>query len=193
MPSFTLSRRRALTVLGAALVAVVLGSRLLPAPASPGPASPAAVPVRVAGAAPPASHVVVDVEGAVRRPGLYRLRSGARIAEAIAHAGGVTRAGERAAVNFAAPVADGAQIFVPRRLPGSPTGSPPPMAAVGPLSLSSATAEQLDPLPGIGPVTAQKIVDYRQLHGPFRSVDELDAIAGIGPARLESLRGLVVP
>jgi len=69
-------------------------------------------------------------------------------------------------------------------------GSP---SATAPVDLNSATVEQLDSLPGIGPVTAQKIVDYRQAHGPFRSVDDLDAIPGIGPSRIENLRGLVLP
>jgi len=109
-------------------------------------------------------------------------------------AGGFRRA-DRSAVNLAAPVADGQQVLVPR------AGAPPPAgaaagaagAAGGPISLSSASAEQLDTLPGIGPVTAQKIVAFREQHGPFRSVDDLDAIPGIGPARLAELQGLVTP
>jgi competence protein ComEA len=84
------------------------------------------------------------------------------------------------------------QVLVPRRA-GLAVGEPEPGAPSGPLSLNSATLEQLDALPGIGPVTAQKIIDYRREHGPFRSVDDLDAIAGIGPSRLENLQGLVVP
>jgi competence protein ComEA len=136
---------------------------------------------------------VVDVEGAVRRPGVYHLPSGARVADAIARAGGSTPTAATAAVNLAAPVADGAQVVVPKRGRGSSGASAAPTPLIGPISLSSATLEQLDTLPGVGPVTAQKIVDYRTAHGPFRSVDELDAIPGIGPARLESLRGLVVP
>jgi competence protein ComEA len=102
-------------------------------------------------------------------------------------------------VNLAAPVADGQQVVVPARLPaavaaaqGAPTGVAE-AAAQGPIQLSVATAEQLDSLPGIGPITAQKIVDYRTAHGAFRSVDELDEVPGIGPARVEQLRGLVVP
>ena len=109
-------------------------------------------------------------------------------------AGGTTRLADRSGVNLAAPVSDGQQVLVPRR--GSAGAAPAPSggaAASGPVSLSSATAEQLDALPGVGPVTAQKIVDYRTQHGAFHSVDELDAIPGIGPARLADLRGLVVP
>jgi competence protein ComEA len=106
----------------------------------------------------------------------------------------LTRRAERAAVNLAAPIADGQQILVAAR--GSPTGASAAAgssATANPVSLSSATAEQLDTLPGVGPVTAQKIVAYRQEHGPFTSVEALDAIPGIGPARLADLKGLVVP
>ena len=148
-------------------------------------------------AARAAPGVVVDVEGAVRRPGLVRLAPGSRVADAVARAGGTTRLADRTGVNLAAPVSDGQQVLVPRRgaaggvaaVPGA-AGGP---AASGPVSLTSATAEQLDALPGVGPVTAQKILDYRAQHGSFHSVDELDAIAGIGPARIADLRGLVVP
>ncbi len=141
-----------------------------------------------------APRLVVDVAGAVRRPGLYRLERGARVADAVARAGGLTPRAERTAVNLAAPLADGEQVLVVAR--GSPVvggAASPGAAAAGPVSLSSATAEQLDTLPGVGPVTAQKIVDYRHAHGPFTSVDGLDAIPGIGPAKLADLRPLVVP
>jgi competence protein ComEA len=136
--------------------------------------------------------LVVDVTGAVRRAGLYRLPPGSRIADAIARAGGTTGRADRDLVNLAAPLADGEQILVPTRGAAAATGSGPPSPSA-PVDLNSATAEQLDALPGVGPVTAQKIVAYRQEHGPFRSVDDLDAIPGIGPSRIENLRGLVVP
>ena len=153
-------------------------------------------PVRVA--APARSKAVkriyVDVVGAVRRPGLYMLRDGARVADAVARAGGTSAKAQLELVNLAARVADGEQVVVPRRgaeavaaVPGSTS------APSGPVHLNSATLEQLDTLPGVGPVTAQKILDYRQKHGGFGSVDELDAVSGIGPARLENLRGLVAP
>jgi competence protein ComEA len=139
--------------------------------------------------------LVVDVVGAVRRQGLVRVSQGARIADAIARAGGLTRRAARAGVNLAAPVVDGEQVVVPERGAGSAvaTAGAGPTAPGAPVSLSTATAEQLDELPGVGPVTAQKIVDYRTQHGPFTSVDGLDAIPGIGPARLAQLQGLVVP
>ena len=115
------------------------------------------------------------------------------MADALERAGGPTRHADLALVNLAAPVADGQQIVVPARVPqtGSAVGAAP--AAAAKVSLASATLEQLDALPGIGPVTAQKILDWRQSHGPLRSVDDLDAIPGIGPARVEQLRDLVTP
>ena len=162
-------------------------------------------------ARPARDAVVVHVVGAVRRPGLLRLREGARVADAVARAGGATRGADLAAVNLAAPVVDGIQILVPRRAAAAPAGAEVGTAAggsgtpgagsaagvgagVGPkLSLANATAEELDELPGVGPVTAQKILDYRSQHGPFRSVEDLDAVPGIGPARIEQLRDLVTP
>ncbi|MDP9286494.1 MAG: ComEA family DNA-binding protein [Actinomycetota bacterium] len=192
--SLTVQQRRLLAVALACAVALFLAFRHLGGHA-------AAAPLVVA---PLASHaarptlaprlLVVDVAGAVRRPGLYRLRQGARVADAIERAGGLSPHAERTAVNLAAPLADGEQVLIAAR--GSPvagaagtTGA----AATGPVSLNSASAEQLDALPGVGPVTAQKILQYRQEHGPFTSVDGLDAIPGIGPARLADLRPLVVP
>lgn len=165
------------------------------------PAALAVAPLRVAPSSARSrtpAGVIVDVEGAVRRPGLVRLPTGSRIAAAVARAGGTTRFADRSGVNLAAPVSDGQQVVVPRRgaISGAAAasgGGGAAVAASGPVSLSSATPEQLDALPGVGPVTAQKIVDYRTQHGAFHSVDELDAIPGIGPARLADLRGLVVP
>jgi competence protein ComEA len=194
---FELSRRRILVAAGCVALLLFLGSKLLARPqTSAGLAPPAAAPTETATAAPTA--VVVDVVGAVRRPGLYRLAQGARIADAVARAGGATAKADLALINLAAPLADGEQVIVPRR--GAPAlgapagaGSAAGTAASGPVHLSTATLEQLDSLPGIGPVTAQKILDYRQKHGAFTSVDELDAVSGIGPARLDQLKDLVAP
>jgi competence protein ComEA len=142
--------------------------------------------------------VVVDVVGAVRRPGLYRLQQGSRIADALTRAGGAIGKADLAQVNLAAPLADGEQIVIPKRGAAVTAASGGGSAAVpgapsAPVQLSTATLEQLDSLPGVGPVTAQKILDYREKHGAFSSVDELDAVPGIGPKRLDQLRDLVVP
>jgi len=156
------------------------------APIRPAPAPP--------GSTAPHDALVVDVVGAVARPGLYRLPHGARVADAVEHAGGLTRKADRAAVNLAAPLADGEQVLVSAKGAVAAGASPGGASATpAPVSLSTATAEQLDALPGVGPVTAQKIVAYREQHGPYTSVEALDAIPGIGPARIADLKGLVVP
>jgi competence protein ComEA len=184
-------RRRALTLAVVAVVALALAGRLF---LRPGHASvpPPLRPRPVAAPSKP-SRLYVDVVGAVRRPGLYRVRSGARVADAVAHAGGPTRKADLQLVNLAALVADGEQVVVPQRGGGGGPAATGGSAPGGPVHLNSATLEQLDALPGVGPVTAQKIVDYRTQHGGFRSVDELDAVPGIGPARLADLRPLVAP
>jgi competence protein ComEA len=199
MTAFPLSRRRALAgVVLLAAVLVLAGRYLAGAGASSGPvASPPAQPLEAVEAAG-APRVVVHVVGAVRRPGLYRLREGSRIADAVARAGGATRRADVSLVNLAAPVADGAQVVVPKRAPpAAAAGGAAPAAAggaaAGPVHLNTATLEELDALPGIGPATAQKILDFRDEHGAFTSVDELDAVPGIGPARLEQLREVAAP
>lgn len=138
-----------------------------------------------------ASELVVDVAGAVRRPGLYRLARGTRIADAVAAAGGATPHADVALVNLAAPLADGEQVLVPAR--GAAAADGPNPSPTAPVDLNTASAEQLDALPGVGPATAQKIVDYRRAHGPFGSVDDLEAVPGIGPSKLAQLKGLVIP
>jgi competence protein ComEA len=142
------------------------------------------------------AQLVVDVAGAVRRPGLYRLPPGTRIADAVRLAGGATANADVALVNLAAPLADGEQVLVPARGAagtGASGGASPGAAPSAPVDLNSATVEQLDALPGIGPATAAKIVAFRQEHGPFHSLDELDAVPGIGPAKIDQLRGLAIP
>jgi competence protein ComEA len=196
MPEFLLQRRRLLLAAAGALAVILLLGRFVlgagtTTPAAPLPPPPAAA-AGVTGL--PSSRVVVHVVGAVRRPGLYRLRQGSRIADAVTRAGGATGRADLALVNLAAPLADGEQVVVPRRgTPAAAGSASSPGAPAGPVQLSTATLEQLDTLPGVGPATAQKILDYRDKHGAFSSVDELDAVPGIGPKRLEQLRELVVP
>jgi len=193
MPDFPLSRRSALVGAAVLLVVLVLADRLL---LGAGAAQPAQVLPPPAALTTVEARLVVDVVGAVRRPGLYRLSQGTRVADALARAGGLTQKADRTLVNLAAPLADGEQVIVPARVSGSGagvSGGSGSAAPAGPVHLNVATLEQLDALPGVGPVTAQKILDYRQKHGAFGSVDELDAIPGIGPARLDQLRDLVAP
>src|SRR5215218_2499910 len=185
MPSLPVSRRRALVLAAAALALLAVAGRVL---AGAGAAAEQPVAPLVAGRATAAPKLVVHVAGAVRRPGLYRLAEGTRVADAVARAGGATAPADTAAINLATPLADGMQVLVPRRGPavgGKQSG--------GRVSLGSASLAELDALPGVGPVTAQKILDFRTQHGGFRSVDDLDAIPGIGPARIEQLRDVVSP
>ena len=146
----------------------------------------------------------VHVAGAVRRPGLYRVSAGARVAEALARAGGPSPRADLTAVNLAAPVEDGQQVVVVARAAGGAAGPGPPAAPSGaasaaggapsaPVSLSQATLEQLDALDGIGPALAGRILEYGKAHGGFRSVDQLQEIEGIGPKRFEALREAVRP
>jgi len=139
----------------------------------------------------PAIHVVVvDVAGAVRRPGVYRLPSGARVLDAVrkARAG---RSADLSGLNLAERLADGEQIVVPRKgepvLPTTAGGG----AASPIVHLNSATLEQLETLDGVGPALAQRIIDFRSQHGGFRSLEELDQVSGFGPARMAALNGHV--
>jgi competence protein ComEA len=194
VPDIQVSRRTLVLAALALALALALANRLL---RSSGTAYDAPAPQASAVSARtlPQSLVVVDVAGAVRRAGLYKLPQGSRIADAVARAGGATRNADLALVNLAAPLADGSQIVVPARSSsgGGGVGGGEAASPAGPVHLNSATEADLDALPGIGPVTAQKILDYRKQHGAFGSVDELDAIPGMGPKRMDQLRGLVTP
>jgi competence protein ComEA len=142
-----------------------------------------------------AGVVIVHVAGAVASPGLYRLGGAPRVADAVDAAGGVAPDADVDALNLAAPVADGQRIYVPRQ---GEAGADPSAGDTGvvaadsqPVDLNSATSEQLDALPGIGPSTAEAIISYRREHGRFRSVDELLEVRGIGQAKLDELRAKV--
>ena len=190
MADLQLPRRTLLLGALALVLALLLANRFL---SGAGTASVSASPQASAASAPAQSPVVVHVVGAVRRAGLYRLPQGSRIDDAIRRAAGATRRADLSLVNLAAPLADGMQVVVPVRAAPGAAGVPGETEQSGPVHLNTATLEQLDGLPSVGPVTAQKILDYRQQHGAFSSVDELDAIPGIGPARLETLREVVQP
>jgi competence protein ComEA len=136
--------------------------------------------------------VVVDVAGAVRRPGVYRLPVGARVVDAIERAGGPAGDALLEAIDRAARLADGQQVMVPRRGPAGASAAAGASEA-GPISLGSASVEQLETIDGIGPVTAAKIVEYRDQHGGLASVDQLDQVSGIGPATMQSLRSRLQP
>jgi competence protein ComEA len=190
------SRSTVVIWLVAAALAVVAGMRLV------GGADSAAPPVSVDGgpgdrraaSAGASAELYVHVAGAVRRPGLIRLPTGARVATALERAGGPTRRSDLTLVNLAARVQDGQQIVVP--VAGAAASTAPPGAGAAPpakLHLSTATVEQLDEVDGIGPTLAEGIVEYRDAHGGFRSVDELAEVEGIGEKRLATLRDAVQP
>ena len=185
-----------------AVLVVILGGRWLAHRDGAGgvaaPASGALPASAVRVTRSPSAPAVVDVAGAVRRPGVYRLAAGSRVRDALARAGGLTHAAAPGAVNLAAKLADGQQIVIPRAAPaaacGGTAGAAAPAAPpAGPVSLAGATVEQLDTLPGVGPATAQKILDWRTQHGGFTSVDDLGEVPGIGPKKLATLRPLVQP
>lgn len=196
MPS--ISRGRALAYGLAVLAFLAVAGRVTLGGAGERPAAPAVAP-SLEVEEPPAREVVVHVAGAVARPGLYRLPDGSRVDDAIGLAGGAAPKAALDLVNLAAPVVDGQQVVVPLRgVGGSSAGASPGTGSEGgapaaKVRLNSATLDELDELPGVGPVTAQQILDYREANGAFRSVDELDAVPGIGPATMEQLRPLVDP
>jgi competence protein ComEA len=177
----------------AAVLAVLAATRLLGDDEPPPPvASPSPV-VKGSGQA----RTYVHVAGRVRRPGLYGLAPGARVAQAIEHAGGPTRRADLAKVNLAARIEDGQQIVVPRRGAAAPAseaeGSGGAAGAGAKVSLAGATVEQLDGIDGIGPTLAKRIIEYRDEHGGFRSVGELREVEGIGEKRFATLREAVGP
>ena len=170
------------------------GPAPVPPPSVPAPA-PGAGPAPTPGPAPGPSRpssLVVDVAGKVRAPGLRTLPSGARVQDALQAAGGPLPGTDLTGLNLARPLGDGEEVVVgvPGPAPGSSGSGPPP---TGPLSLNNATAQQLDALPGVGPVLAQRIVQYREQHGGFQSVDQLRHVSGFGERRLQDLRAVLRP
>jgi competence protein ComEA len=179
----------------AALVLVALSAWYLTQSRSSADAAPPPVPTIAIedGAGSGGGKVTVDVAGEVKEPGVYLLASGARVEEALERAGGPTRKADLTQINRAAKLEDGRQVLVPAR-PGrsaraaAATGGSGATPPDQPVNLNTATLEQLDTLDGVGPATAQKILDYREEHGAFTSIDELDQIPGIGEKRLAALR-----
>lgn len=147
------------------------------------------------------AYVTVHAAGAVNRPGVYALSDGARVADVVTAAGGLASDADMDRLNLAARVSDGERVYAPRKgeeVPPGPVagsggtaGGQPGAAPAGPIDLNTATAEQLDALPGVGPATSAAIVTYRDRNGRFRAVDELLEVPGIGPAKLEAIRPLV--
>jgi competence protein ComEA len=153
--------------------------------------------------------LVVHVAGAVRHPGVYRMRAGSRVDDAVERAGGARRRADLSALNLAAELEDGRQVLVPLRAAAAGSaaagtaaagtaaastaaaGAVAPATPAVPLNLNTATAEQLDQLDGVGPATAQHIIEYREAHNGFGSVEELDQVPGIGEVRLAALRDKV--
>jgi competence protein ComEA len=224
---FDPDRRHLIAYLAAAAVVVVILARSLgrddgPAPvagismAAPAPAT--LVRARPRDSPQPKPLIWVDVAGAVRRPGLYSLPDGARVAAALERAGGVRGRANRAAVNLAAKLNDGQQVFVPMRGPGAAgvggagaagaagasgiggsagaagaSGGAGTAGAAAQISLSSASQAELEQLDGIGPALAQRIIEYRQQHGGFKSVEQLQEVSGIGQKRFEALKASISP
>jgi competence protein ComEA len=174
-----------------ALVLAVMAWRSMGGGGDEGSTAPAA---RVVRRPDVPKMTMVHVAGEVRRPGVYRVGGDSRVIQAVRIAGGPTRAADLSRLNLAAPVADGQQVFIPARpRPGSVVPSASGGPASGPVSLSSATAADLEALDGVGPALAARIIAWRDSHGGFSSVDQLDDVPGIGPARMEALKPRLVP
>lgn len=195
--------RSQIVVYGAlACVALLLGARWIrSSEASPGESGAVAFASRVPQGEgggqdfePDAGDVVVHVAGEVRRPGVYTLPDGSRVTDAIERAGGGTAAAASDAVNLAAELTDGQQVVLPPRAGGggAAPGALGATAAEGPISLGTATVEDLDTIEGIGPVTAGQIIEFRDQNG-VGSIDDLDQISGIGPTTMEALRASLQP
>jgi competence protein ComEA len=179
--------RRGIRVLVVVAVLVALVAGYLAWRSQPRAEPVAATPLASTGSAPSGGQIIVAVQGRVAHPGLYRLPSGARVADAIEAAGGALPGVDLSYVNLARKLSDGELILVgttPR-----PEQSAP--GAGGKVNLNTATLTQLDALPGVGPALAQRILDYRAQHGDFRSVDDLRHVSGIGDAKFAQLKDLV--
>jgi competence protein ComEA len=194
---FGLSRRQLIIWAAAGLLVLLIGANYLRGhldTAAPGTAT--AVTLGLKEEKP--IRMKIHVVGAVARPGLYEIDSGSRVADALELAGGAAPSADLTQINLAARMADGQQLVVPEQgapgtgaATGSGGGGGAP-AAGQPVNLNAATVDQLTELDGVGPKTAQKIIDYRDANGGFKNVEELLEVPGIGPAKFEQLKGQVV-
>jgi competence protein ComEA len=181
-----------------AIAAAVVAALYVARPSSPGQPVENTLPRASSSglAAPPttASQLVVQAAGAVAKPGVYTVPGSARVNDLIAAAGGLAPHADPDQVELAAPLTDGERVYVPRIGEASPQPSESSSGASSPhalVDLNSASEADLEALPGIGPALAQAIIDHRSQHGPFRSIDDLAEVRGIGPAKMEQLRPLV--
>ncbi|MBS1870650.1 MAG: ComEA family DNA-binding protein [Actinobacteria bacterium] len=203
MPTSSPSRPQLAVYAALAVAVLLIGARFLRAGGGAPPGATPALSATTAAGAPDglsgageqlaSGRLVVDVKGAVRRPGVYRLAAGARVYDAVRRAGGLTGRADRVGVNLAARVADGGEVVVPARgaagraPAAAPAGADAPDAPLA-LDVNTASAQELEQLDGVGPATAAKIVAYREQHGGFASLDELDEVSGIGEAKLAAIR-----
>lgn len=198
--SVRFERREAIAIV--VLVAlVVCGAGLSYArarPADAGSLAPVEPAAEQDGAAMAAGQIVVHVVGAVRKPGVYDFPDGARVVDAVKAAGGFTKRADRQQINLARPLVDGEQLVIPARgsaasgaVGPGPTAGGTGAAGSTKVNINLATAADLETLPGIGPVLAERIVAYREQHGPFRSVTDLQKVSGIGPKIYEGLEPVV--
>lgn len=180
----------ALAVLGALVVVGAGVAFVRSRPADAAAIAPVGAPIGSPSASTPATPaLVVHVVGEVRDPGVYEFAEGARVVDAVRAAGWFTRRADTTAVNLARALADGEQIVVPRR--GASGGSAAAAGSGGTggglVNINTATVADLDALPGIGPVLAERIIAYREQHGPFRTIQDLDKVSGIGPSTMQDL------
>jgi competence protein ComEA len=201
VPSIT--RQQLIAWSALALVILLIGAYYLRGQISGGSAGPQAAPtltMAVKEKTSTAAFIKIHVAGAVNQPGLYEMTAGDRIADALAAAGGTQPEADLAGINLAAKLADGQQVLVPRTGETAAAGSAGAVAAAspgsdatfsGPMNLNSATVQQLENLEGVGPKTAQKIIDYREANGGFKTVEELMEVPGIGPSKFEQIKDQV--
>lgn len=174
-----------------AIVGVVIVSILRPAPAAPA-ITVTLRPTQAPSPTPAApTSIKVYVSGAVVKPDVYTLPVGSIVKDAMLAAGGAAADADLDRINLAAPLSDGMQVYFPRKGEAAPPAGSSPAAPAGPININTATVEQLDTLPGIGPAIAQRIIDYRAANGPFKSIDEIKNVKGIGDAVFEKIKGMI--